>query len=79
VSLRARAGDIEAYDTLEEAWIQVKGCHPSGVNGESSGRLPHLWARCLKLIETLYFLVFQHGEDQNYLQGYFKNTQEVAI
>jgi hypothetical protein len=35
-----------------------RGCHPSGVNRGASSRLPHLWARCLRLIGTLCFFQF---------------------
>jgi hypothetical protein len=40
VSLRARAGDIEPYDTLDVIWVQIKGVPPppSGATGNVLGR-----------------------------------------
>jgi hypothetical protein len=38
VSLRARTGNIEPFDTLEEVWCRSKECLQNGVNEKCSDK-----------------------------------------
>jgi hypothetical protein len=57
VSLKAWTGDIDPYDSLEEAWIQMSGIPSKWSNWKTYIYLL-LWASCLKWIGILSLLVF---------------------
>jgi hypothetical protein len=45
VSLRAWLGNVEAYDELEEVWVQVRGSLLNGAAGGPSVKLHLPWGK----------------------------------